>query len=266
MFRTRFPMEFLCISLLLLSGCTGSDRIRFPENRPGPIPAAQRTHPALPPISDWNWTERVVTEDELNRLELSDPTLDPAVTHHILARLNSKADFHIYDDIRKQKPLRVPNDFRAYREWTPLPQRHEALSSLPKCILVVKDIPFIGWYEHGKLVGDSQVGLGMPGEETETGIYKIHEKAVDKYSLSYRNDLGEPAWMPWAMRIYGTVWIHAGDVSGPQCSHGCVMLPMESAEEMFHWSDPQTIVVVAETSSKVNLNGSARTKAKPRSR
>jgi hypothetical protein len=202
---------------------------------------------ALPEISDWGWSVRVVTEDELNNLELKEPTLTPSVTHKILARLNSKAEFHIYDDIRSRKPLRVPNDFRAFLNWTPLPQKMERLSRFSRCILVVKDIPFLGWYENGKLVGDSQVGLGKPGEETNSGVFKILERAVDKYSLSYRNDLGEPAWMPWAMRIYGAVWIHAGDVSGPYCSHGCVMLPMGTAEQLYHWADAQTTVVIIDS-------------------
>ena len=266
MFRISFPFELLCIFLLALNGCIGSHEIRFPETRQQQTGVAQQAFLTLPEVSDWGWSERVVTADELHALEIKDPTLNPSVTHHILARLNSKADFHIYDDIRKQKPLRVPNDFRAYRDWTPLPRQWEQVSHLPKCILVVKDISFLGRYEHGKLVGDSQVGLGVPGEETDSGIYRILEKAVDKYSLSYRNDLGEPAWMPWAMRIYGTVWIHAGDVSGPYCSHGCVMLPMEPAEELFHWTDPQTTVIVAETSSKLSLNQPERTRVKSRVR
>ena len=160
----------------------------------------------------------------------------------------------------------MPNDFRAYRNWTPLPQQVEKLAHLPKTILVVKDIPFIGWYENGKLVGDSLVGLGKPGEETDAGVYRILEKAVDKYSLSYRNDFGEPAWMPWAMRIYGTVWIHAGDIAGPYCSHGCVMLPMDPAEELFFWTDDQTTVVIVESLANLQVIQPERGKIKTRAK
>jgi hypothetical protein len=266
MIRVRSCWVIVFVFCILSSGCIASHEVRFPETRQQQPSVTQQKAPALPEISDWGWSERIITEDELNTLEIKDPTLNPSVTHQILARLNSKAEFHIYDDIRKQRPLKVPNDFRAYRNWTPLPQRVEQLSHLPKCILVVKDIPFLGRYEHGKLVSDSLVGLGVRGEETDSGVYKILEKAVDKYSLSYRNDLGEPAWMPWAMRIYGTVWIHAGDVSGPYCSHGCVMLPMDLAEDLFHWTDAQTIVVVAESSSKLNLIQLERGRIKPRAR
>jgi hypothetical protein len=248
----KFQSKALLVLCFVLYGCTGYQQVRFPA--PRQVSAAQETKQrtfASSEISDWGWSERTITEDELNSLEMKDPALTSSVLHQILARLNSKAEFHIYDDIRKQKSLRVPKDFRAYRHWTPLPRQLQNPAPTPKCVLVVKDIPFIGWYENGKLVADSQVGLGMPGEDTKSGVYKIHDKAVEKYSLSYRNDLGEPAWMPWAMRIYGTVWIHAGDVSGPYCSHGCVMLPMGAAEDLFHWTDAQTTVVIVESLSSV---------------
>ena len=256
LFEAVWRFEIRRIALLVLCfvlyGCVGCQGVRFPaarqasENQAGLT--AQRNMPQSE-ILDWGWSERIITEDELIGLEMKDPALDASVTHQILARLNSKTEFHIYDDIRNGRPLKVPNDFRAYRDWTPLPRQMNDLSHIPKCILVVKNIPFLGWYENGQLVGDSQVGLGVPGEETKSGVYKILQKAADIHSLSYNNDLGEPSWMPWAMRIYGAVWIHAGDVSGPFCSHGCVMLPMNSAEELFFWADSQTTVVILDSLS-----------------
>lgn len=259
----RCQWEVIVVFCLVLGGCSGGQPLRLPAAGPPPVQTGM-TRPTLPEISDWGWSERVITEDELNQLEMLDPASTPAVTHKILARLNSKAEYYIYDDIRKGKPLRVPNDFRAYHHWTPLPQQSEKLTHSSKVILIVKDLPFIGWYENGKLVDDSLVSLGRPGEETEAGIYRILEKAVEKYSLSYRNDFGEPAWMPWAMRIYGTVWIHAGDIAGPYCSHGCVMLPMDPAERLFRWTDDKTTVVIVE--SLATLNQPPKVKAKSAAR
>jgi len=246
MVRLRFQWQLVIVFCLVCIGCSGASGLRIPKTAPSSATAGP-ARPTLPEISDWGWSERVVTEEELVRLEMMDPNMNPTVTHQILARLNGKAPYYIYDDIRKGKTLRVPNDFRAYQNWTPLPHHAEPLASSPKTILVVRDIPFIGWYESGNLVADSVVSLGKPGEETEVGVYRILDKAVDKYSLSYRNDFGEPAWMPWAMRIYGTVWIHAGDIAGPYCSHGCVMLPMDHAENLYRWSDDRTTVVVVES-------------------
>ena len=65
------------------------------------------------------------------------------------------------------------------------------------------------------------------------GVYKVEEKDPDHVSRSYSNSFGEPAWMPWAMRIYDHVWIHAGDVTGPKCSHGCIILPVDPAQEVY---------------------------------
>jgi hypothetical protein len=268
MMRSKLQWKAVLILCFVVCNCAGYQRVRFPSTGQASLRPetkqqtgiTQQKTLASSEISDWGWSERIVTEDELNGLEMKYPALTPSISHKILARLNSKAEFHIYDDIRKQKPLRVPNDFRAYLDWTPLPRQLQHPTPTPKCILVVKEIPFVGWYDNGKLVADSQVGLGMVGEETKSGVYKILEKAVEKYSLSYRNDLGEPAWMPWAMRIYGAVWIHAGDVSGPYCSHGCVMLPMGAAEELFHWTDAQATVVIVDSLSDLNQREKVRAK------
>jgi hypothetical protein len=198
-------------------------------------------------IQDWGWRERTITEEELADMENCEPGLDRSVCARILSALNTKTEFLIREDIRNRKPLKVPNDFRAYRHWNPLPKHVAKLSAIPKMILVVKDIPYLGWYEQGHALGGSQVCLGRPGEETVEGVYRILEKEEDKYSRSYNNDFGQPAWMPYAMRIYGGVWIHAGCLTGPYCSHGCVILNMEIAENLFQWADSQTVVFVADS-------------------
>jgi len=142
-------------------GCSGNQGLR---HRPASPPPAQTgsIRPPLPEISDWGWRERLVTEDELNQLELADPNLNPSATHRILARLNGKADYYIYEDIRKSRPLRVPNDFRAYSGWTPLPRQTDHLAHLSKAILVVKDFPY-------RLVRAREVGGRFSGESGKTG-------------------------------------------------------------------------------------------------
>jgi hypothetical protein len=248
------------ISASLVSGCAvnqgtvtqGGTPATMAEAATQKAPQVQRVAPYPKEIMDWGWRERVITEDELNSLGGNDPNLSPPVCRQILARLNTKAEFHVLDDVRKKTPLRVPNDFRAYIDWNPLPKQVKSLAQLPKLVLVVKDIPFLGWYEHGRSVGASHVGLGRPGEDTNSGVYRVLEKNADKVSRSYNNDLGQPAWMPWALRIYGTVWIHAGYLTGPYCSHGCVILPVDPAEELFHWTDGQTTVVIVESLAELD--------------
>lgn len=193
------------------------------------------------------WTIRNISEDELLELEKTDPELDINTCREILSRLNTKESFYIRDDIRNNRKLKVPSDFKAFKNWTPLPDQLAATRSFPKFILVVKDIPFIGWYESGVLLGDSQACIGDSGQDTKPGFYRIQEKDADHVSKSYPNDFGNPAWMPFSLRIYETVWIHAGNVFGARCSHGCVILPVGKAETLFRWADTTTGVLVVES-------------------
>ncbi len=122
----------------------------------------------------------------------------------------------------------------------------------PKLILIVKDIPFTGWYDNGRLKGDSLTCIGKQWGWTESGIYKVLDKAADKYSNLYNNVYGEPAWMPLALRIYGAVWLHAGDVVGPYCSHGCINLPPDSAEKLYDWAKIGIPVIITDTLGSLN--------------
>ncbi len=193
------------------------------------------------------WTTRIVKTDELLKVGRIDPALTPMACKEILARLNAKAPYRISDDISNKRPLKAPNDFRAYKDWSPLPKSIREFAGVPKAILIVKEYPFMGWYERGKLVKGTYACIGKPGEDTEVGVYKVEDKDPDHVSRSYSNSFGEPAWMPWAMRIYDHVWIHAGDVTGPKCSHGCIILPVDPAQEVYRWSNMGTRVLVLDS-------------------
>ena len=165
----------------------------------------------------------------------------------ILARLNLKDRTYIRQDMKSGKTLKVPYDFRAYISWTPLPNRIEEVEGAGKFILIVRDIPFIGWYSDGKLAGDTHVCVGKKRDWTKIGFYRALEKDVHHVSQSYKNAFGTPALMPYAIRIYGRVWIHGGDVTSGFCSHGCINLPLNAAEELFQWTDAGTPVLVVES-------------------
>ena len=206
-------------------------------------------------VPDSGLATRVVTAEELLNINRSEPNLTPGACKEILARLNTKAPYHISDDIREGRPLKAPNDFRAYRDWTPLPKEIADLAHVPKSILIIKEeFPFMGWYEHGKLVADTYACIGRAGEETKVGVYRVADRDPDKVSLSYKNPYGQPAMMPWAMRIYGHVWIHAGDVTDAYCSHGCIILPPDPAQDAYYWADMGTLVLVVD-SAKDLQNG-----------
>lgn len=236
-------------------GCA-SHPVQLLQSAQPPPPAVARpaevakAEPAIPGPSgprDRGVTVRPITDEELWRISEKDPDLSPVLCRQILARLNIRASCHISEDISGGRPLKVPNDFSAYKDWSPLPAYAPQVSRFEKTILVVKEIFFLGWYEKGRRVGDTHICLGNSEQPTEAGIYRIIEKDAAHVSRSYKNDFGQPAWMPWSMRIYGTVYIHAGDITGEYCSHGCVTLPMQAAEELFHWTDAGTPVIIVES-------------------
>jgi hypothetical protein len=193
------------------------------------------------------WTERVLTPEELDRLGSDDPELSPSVGKQLLARLNVIAPYYVADAVREGQPLKVPNDFTAFKHWTPLPRTLPEVSSIPKLIILVKDLPYVGWYQNGRLVGDTYACIGKTNSWTKSGVYRVLEKDSDHISRSYTNAYGLPAPMPWALRIYGHVWIHAGDITQGYCSHGCINLPVPIAPKLFEWAAIQTPVVIVES-------------------
>ena len=223
---------------------------------PKPPPPRAQAPPVKPPPPKGPPSlaikERVITEDEILKLVDKNPKDTRYTFEEILGRLNKKDRRYIAQDIKQKRPLKVPVDFDAYRTWSPLPTTLPGGAGPPKLIVVVKDIPFTGWYDKGRLVGDSLTCVGKEWEWTESGLYKVLDKAEDKYSNLYNNVYGEPAWMPMALKIYGAVWMHAGDVVGPYCSHGCINLPPDSAEKLYDWATIGTPVIITDTLGSLN--------------
>ena len=193
------------------------------------------------------WTQRVINDKELEAISKRDRDLSPSVSRRLLAKLNARDFDYIADDIKDGKSIKVPNDFTAFKSWTPLAKYIPDVADLPKFILIVKDLPYIGWYERGKLVGDTYICVGKVNSATTAGLYTVQEKDLNHVSRSYPNAYGEPAPMPWALRIYETVWIHAGDIANGHCSHGCVNLPIFSAMKLFDWATTGTPVLIVES-------------------
>lgn len=208
-----------------------------------PVPPTRAEAPAR---LDTGLKMRVLSEHEIQKISARDPDLSPSVIRHILSRINAKAAYYIEEDIRDGRPLIVPNDLRAYKRWSPLDPYIPEIAEIPKFILIVKGEYFLGWYEEGHLVGDSHICIGKKDDWTRAGIYSVREKDPDHISRSYTNAYGQPALMPWALRIYEHVWIHAGDITQGNCSHGCINLPVFVAPRLFEWADVNTAVVIVD--------------------
>lgn len=220
------------IVLLMLSGCATFH------------PGGASTVSAPPPESgDLSTTRRVVTQRDLLQVQREDPALTVSRSVQILARLNRKDPAYIQKDINHHKPLKAPNDFSSYRDWTPLPRDIPEIKDLPRFILVVKNIPFLGWYENGRLVGDTYVGIGRKKDWTRAGFYRVDKKDPVHWS-TYPDAYGDQAVMPDALHIYARVWIHLGDVIGPYCSHGCINVPMGYSGKLWDWATVGAPVLV----------------------
>lgn len=195
-------------------------------------------------FNDYGIEFRTISNQELLRMRDRDPELTLTRVWDILARINIRASYHITMDIQNGLPMKIPNDFSVYKNWSPLPNDIQGFENVPKSVLIVKDIPFLGWYEYGKLVGDSVVCIGKQATWTKAGLFRVKDKDPDHVSRSYPNILGQPAPMPYALRIYDRVWIHGGDIPRGNCSHGCINLPLRIAEEVFEWADYKTLVLI----------------------
>ncbi|MEN6441753.1 MAG: L,D-transpeptidase [Syntrophobacter sp.] len=267
---------FLCV-LLMLSGCaTRQVDMQQAENLPPYWEDLPEVRPVeRPPVGPSKQppkkttkqqpalVKRVVTEKELRSLEQKDPDLHFNRAVEILSRLNGKDKEYIRDDIKRKRAITVPRDFASYKEWSPLPATIAGTGHLPKFIVIVKDICFLGWYEKGKLVGDTYVCIGKMNTWTKRGIYRIKDKDLNHMS-TYPNAYGDPSLMPFALHIYDRVWIHAGDVIGRNCSHGCINVPLFTADKLYGWAQLGTPVLITESLKNLGRDVKAGLQTKPK--
>ena len=74
------------------------------------------------------------------------------------------------------------------------------------------------------------VSTGVTGRETPAGIFAVLEKEKDHRSTMY-----DDAWMPHMQRItWNGIALHGGPLPGYAASHGCVRMPYQFAEKLFH--------------------------------
>jgi lipoprotein-anchoring transpeptidase ErfK/SrfK len=96
-------------------------------------------------------------------------------------------------------------------------------------------------YKGDKVVATSTVSTGRPSHPTPSGVFSI----IGKERLHHSN-LYESAPMPWMQRItWSGVALHAGNVSRPYASHGCIRLPYGFAQSLFKRTEMGAHVIVA---------------------
>lgn len=146
--------------------------------------------------------------------------------------------------VTSDQKLWVPNDPTKYEDWTPVKSYYEEYKEKPKVILIILNEFFLGRLEYGQLVDWDVISAGY---DTKPGSYKVLEKDQSHASRSYQMDDGvTPVPMPWALRVYGTIWIHGGWLNDrpADLSHGCIRLTLRQAEDLFNWAEVGTPVEI----------------------
>jgi len=96
------------------------------------------------------------------------------------------------------------------------------------------------FYKDGQVALVTPVSTGRPGFSTPTGQFVVTDKDRMHRSTLY------PAYMPFFLRMscrdFG---LHAGDLPGYPASHGCIRLPMNSAQRLYHEVDVGTLVTIS---------------------
>lgn len=149
---------------------------------------------------------------------------------------------HIYPGVR----LKIPDDPRQVRHFTPMPKRYPPAAGDRKFILVSLTEQFLGAYEHGTLIMSFPITSGEnanPARRTPDGTFKVtaydrlHRSSL--YTMADRSTLYP---MHYGLRFLITrqgaaVWIHGRDVPGYAASHGCIGLYDEQMQKDYY-GDP----------------------------
>jgi hypothetical protein len=110
-----------------------------------------------------------------------------------------------------------------------LPERIEHISKLPKFILIDLGKQCLGLYQYGILIDQFPISSGDRG--TPAKKFVVLSKEKDHYSTEYDN-----AWMPYALRLFGGYYLHAGILPGYAASHGCIRLIWENSIAVYNWA------------------------------
>jgi L,D-transpeptidase catalytic domain len=85
------------------------------------------------------------------------------------------------------------------------------------------------------------VSSGQKGRETPAGIFSVLQKDAEHYSNMY-----DDAYMPHMQRLtWSGIALHGGALPGYPASHGCIRMPYDFAERLFHATRLGMRVIVA---------------------
>jgi L,D-transpeptidase catalytic domain len=130
----------------------------------------------------------------------------------------------------------------AAREARPTPTQATAPRDAGEPIMAIVSIKSqqVTFYDADGWILRAPVSTGTTGRETPAGVFAVIEKNKDHYSTLY-----DDAWMPNMQRItWNGIALHGGPLPGYAASHGCVRMPYDFAEKLFHktWIGMRVII------------------------
>ena len=118
-----------------------------------------------------------------------------------------------------------------------------------KLITVDTGTQMLRAWENGQIVHETKVSTGMRYTPTVKGSFKIGRKYEVKdmkgryapYPPYHLKNVPHVMFFHGAYAIHGAYWHNK---FGTKASHGCVNVPLTSAEWLFNWAEPGTQVEV----------------------
>lgn len=115
----------------------------------------------------------------------------------------------------------------------------------PLVVRVNLDTQLISVFRGGHEIGTAVVLYGIDGHETPLGRFPIMAKREDYHSATY------DAPMPFSLWLTSDgVAVHGSKVRWGAATHGCIGVPLEFAENLFHEASVGDVVEVV----RVNTN------------
>ena len=107
-----------------------------------------------------------------------------------------------------------------------------------KHVVIDKSHQVLMAYEGNQLVLESRISTGKRGKETPNGHFHAQSKSLMHHSRLYGN-----APMPYSVQIAGNYFIHGfSSVPSYPASHGCIRVPIDTAQQFYQWVTPGTPV------------------------
>jgi len=154
-------------------------------------------------------------------------------------------------------PDRVAKDWYVAEEFVRVfesigPEDLEGATTTSKRILIDRSEQKLYAYEGDNLFMEASISSGLDLTPTPRGAFTIYRKTPSRYMQGPLPGISDQYYdlpgVPWNLyftkeggAIHGAYW-HAE--FGRQWSHGCVNMPLDTAQELYEWASLGTTVVV----------------------